>query len=117
MQEQRRAERVVHPAKMSFMAQPIPLALLLVNVIGAIAYLARASSAWAIPQEREAGIHSITGEPFVWCVAIFPIIVFFFLLNFVWGAVIVRRQWQAVGFWLLTALVWLGAVAIDFAHH
>jgi hypothetical protein len=118
MQEQRQAERVVHPAKISFMAQPMPLALFLLNVIGAIAYLARASSGgWAIPQERAAGIQSITGEPFVWFVAIFPIVVFFFLLNFVWGAVIVRRQWQGVGFWLLAALVWLGAVAIDFAHH
>jgi hypothetical protein len=111
------AERGVHPAKLSFMAQPIPLALLLLNVIGAFAYLIRASSAWAIPQERETGIHSITGEPFVWFLAIVPIVAFFFLLNVVWGAVIVRRQWQAVGFWLLTALVWLGAVAIDFAHH
>ena len=108
----------MHPAKISFMVQPIPLALFLLNVIGAIAYLARDSSGgWAIPQEREAGIHSITGEPFVWFVAIFPIVVFFFLLNFVWGAVIVRRQWQGVGFWLLAALVWLGAVVIDFAHH
>jgi hypothetical protein len=111
------AERGVHPAKMSFMAQPIPLALLLLNVIGAFAYLIRASRAWAIPQEREAGIHSITGEPFVWFLAILPIVAFFLVLNVVWGAVIVRRKWQAVSFWLLTALVWLGAVAIDFAHH
>ena len=111
------AERGVHPAKLSFMAQPIPLALLLLNVIGAFAYLIRASSAWAIPQERDTGIHSITGEPFVWFLAIVPIVAFFFLLNVVWGAVIVRRQWQAVGFWLLTALVWLGVAAIDFAHH
>ena len=117
MQEQRRAERIVRLAKMPFTAQPVPLALFLLNVIGAIAYLARASSAWAIPQEREAGIHSITGEPFVWFLAIFPIVVFFFVLNTVWGAVTVRRQWQAVTFWLLAALVWLGAVAIDFAHH
>jgi hypothetical protein len=111
------AERGVHLAKMSFLAQPIPWALLLLNVIGAIAYLIRASNAWAIPQEREAGIHSITGEPFVWFVGILPIVAFFFVLNVVWGAVIVRRQWQAVGLWLLTALVWLAAVAIDFAHH
>jgi hypothetical protein len=101
--------------KMSFTAQPVPLAVFLLNVIGAIAYLARASSAWAIPQEPEAGIHSITGEPFVWFLAIFPIVVFFFVLNLVWEAVIVRRQWQAVGLWLRAALVWLGAVAIDFA--
>ena len=76
----------MHPAKMSFMAQPIPLALLLLNVIGAFAYLIRASTAWAIPQEREAGIHSITGEPFVWFLAILPIVAFFFVLNVVWGS-------------------------------
>ncbi len=111
------AERGVHTAKMSFMAQPIPLALLLLNVIGAFAYLIRASSAWAIPQEWAAGIHSITGEPFVWFLAVLPIVTFFFVLNVVWGAVIVRRQWQAASFWLLTALIWLGALAIDFAHH
>jgi hypothetical protein len=111
------AERGVHTAKMSFMAQPIPMALLLLNVIGAFAYLIRASSAWAIPQERAAGIHSITGEPFVWFLAVLPIVAFFFVLNVVWGAVIVRRQWQTVSFWLLTALIWLGALAIDFAHH
>ena len=81
---------------------------------GAFAYLILgASTAWAIPQEREAGIHSITGEPFVWFLAILPIVAFFFVLNVVWGAVIVRRQWQAVGFWLLTAQLWLGAMAID----
>jgi uncharacterized membrane protein YoaK (UPF0700 family) len=93
------------------------LALFLLYVIGALAYLIRASSAWAIPQERAAGSRSITGEPFVWFLAILPIIVFFFVLNVVWGAVIVRRKWQAATFWLLTALVWLGAVANDFAHH
>ena len=97
--------------------QPIPLALLLLNVIGTFAYLIRASSAWVIPQERAAGIHSITGEPFVWFLAILPIVAFFLVLNVVWGAVIVRRQWQAASFWLLTTLVWMGAVAIDFAHH
>jgi hypothetical protein len=118
MQEQRRAERVVHPAKMFFMAQPIPLALFLLNLIGAIAYLAGASFAWAIPQEREAGVHSITGEPFVWFAAIFPIVAFFCVLNLVWGAIILaRRQWRGGRLWVLAALVWLGATIIDFAHH
>jgi hypothetical protein len=41
-------------------------ALLAANVLGAIAYLAAASPSWAIPDERASGIHSITGEPFVW---------------------------------------------------
>lgn len=78
----------MHSAKMSFMAQPVSLALLLLNVIGALAYLIRASSPRMLPQEREAGIHSITGEPFVWLLAILPIVAFFLLLNVIWGAVI-----------------------------
>jgi hypothetical protein len=77
-----------------------------------------ASFAWAIPQEREAGVHSITGEPFVWFAAIFPIVAFFGVLNLVWGAIILaRRQWQGGRLWLLAALVWLGATIFDFAHH
>jgi hypothetical protein len=84
---------------------------------GAIAYLIRASAAWVNPQERAAGIYSITGEPFVWLVAIVPVVLFFFVVNCVWGAVTIRRHWQGAGLWLLATLAWLGAVVIDFAHH
>ena len=103
---------------MFFIAQPIPFALFLLNIIGGIIYLAGASNAWAIPQEREAGVHSITGEPFVRVAFIFPVVAIFFVVNVVWGGVILsRRQWQDGRLWLLTALVWLVSRVIDFAHH
>jgi len=71
-----------------------------------------------IPEERAAGIHTTTGEPFVWFLSILPIVAIFFVINLAWGASIVtRRDWQRGRLWLLTAAVWLGAVMIDFAHH
>ena len=47
--------------KRSVMAQPVPLALFLFNVAGAAVYAIRASRGWADPQERAAGIYSVTG--------------------------------------------------------
>ena len=92
--------------------------LLAANFIGAFIYVIAASQAWVIPQEREAGLHSVTGEPFVWAGFVIPIWAVFFLLNLTWGAfIIARRQWQSGIFWLLTIPVWVVAVAIDFTHH
>jgi hypothetical protein len=86
------------------------------NVIGAIIYVVRASAAWAIPQER--GLHSETGEPFVWFGAIVPIIAVFALLNIFWaGYICFSRRWRSGYFWLMVVAVWLIAVCIDFAHH
>jgi hypothetical protein len=49
--------------------------------------------------------------------AIFSIVAFCCVLNCVWEAIILAcRQLQGGRFWGL-ALVWLGAVMIDFAHH
>jgi hypothetical protein len=40
----------------------------------------------------------------------------FFLVNVSWGIVIlIRRQWQSGKAWLLGALIWLVAIAIDLA--
>jgi hypothetical protein len=112
MQELSRIERLGQLAKMSVTSQSIGLALLAVNVIGAIAYVAAASNGWRIPQEP------ITGEPFVWFISILPIVAIFSVLDLAWGAVILaRRQWQGGSSWLLAALVWIAAVLIDFAHH
>jgi hypothetical protein len=81
-------------------------------------YVIRASTGWAIPQERAAGIYTLTGEPFVWAVAVLPIVVVFALLNLIWGAYIcVNKRWRSGYFWLMAAAVWLIAVCIDFAHH
>ncbi len=109
MPEPARPERVGHLTKG-------PLVLLSLNVIGAIAYVVVASHAWRIAEEQ--GVVPVTGEPFVWFAGIFPIVAIFSLLNLVWGSVLLaRRQWQSGRLWLLTALAWIVAVLIDFAHH
>ena len=94
----------------------LSLALLVINIIGAIIYVIRALPSWAIPRER--GLHSMTGEPFVWALSVLPIIVGFALLNLLWGAhICFNRKWRSGYFWVMAAGVWLIAVWIDFAHH
>jgi hypothetical protein len=97
----------------------LSIALLFLNVVGSILYVVAASrGSWAIPEERAAGIHTTTGEPFNWFFSILPIVATFFVINVAWGAVILaRRQCKGGLFWLLAAVVWLGSVVIDFAHH
>ena len=92
------------------------LILVVLNVIGAVVYLFRASHGWVIPEER--GLNSTTAEPFIWFAAIFPVVAIFFVLDLAWGAVIIaRRNWRSGCFCLLAASCWLAAVWIDFAHH
>lgn len=94
------------------LTQRMNLVLLVLNVIGAIIYVVRASSGWAIPGEP------VTGEPFVWAIAILPVCAVFFVLNVTWGALILYyRQWRGGRFWLFAAFIWLVASAVDFAHH
>src|SRR6202035_5023259 len=44
-------------------AQRWGIVLLVLNFIGAVVYVVRASNGWVIPRERELGLHSVTGEP------------------------------------------------------
>lgn len=100
------------------LTQRTSLIMLILNGMGAVLYLWWASHAWAIPQERAMGIHSITGEPLVWAIGVFPIWAVFLLLNAIWGVLILRwRQWSSGRLWLLLVPIWLIAVVIDFAHH
>jgi hypothetical protein len=100
----------------SHRGRPTDYALLALNLVGAIVYVCLASRAWAIPRER--GLHSETAEPFIWFLSVAPIVAIFFVVNVIWGALIlVRRQWPRGYLWLLTALIWLVAAVIDFAHH
>ena len=99
-------------------AQRWGIVLLVLNFIGAVVYVVRASNGWVIPRERELGLHSVTGEPYVWALFVFPICAVFFVLNLTWGAfILARKQWRSGIFWLLTIPIWLAAVVIDFAHH
>jgi len=105
----------LEPSKRSS-ARRVSLALFIVNVIGTIIYVVAASHSWAIPQER--GLHSTTGEPFIWALFVVPILAAFTVLNLLWGAYICfSRRWRNGYFWLMSAGVWLIAVWIDFAHH
>ena len=99
-------------------AQRGSIGLLALNFVGAVVYVVRASNGWVIPQERALGFHSLTGEPYVWAISIFPVCAVFLVLNLTWGAFIVaRKRWQSGIFWLLTIPIWLAALVIDFAHH
>jgi hypothetical protein len=87
-------------------------------VLGASGYLAAASPSWAIPEERAAGIQSITGEPLIWALSVWPILALFLLLNLSWAAVVIaKRRWDDGCLWLITPLIWLVSISIDFAHH
>ena len=94
----------------------VSIFLIVLNVIGAIVYVMASSHAWAIPQEH--GLVPITGEPFVWALAVAPVVATFLLLNLAWGSlIVVRRQWRAGRLWLAAATIWLVAVLVDFAPH
>ncbi len=100
------------------MAQRWNVVLLVLNFIGAVIYMAAASNGWVIPQERGLGLHSVTGELYVWALSVFPICAVFLMLNLRWGTfILARKRWQGGVFWLLTIPIWLAAAAIDFAHH
>jgi len=94
------------------------LVLLAINLLGSIGYLIAVSASWAIPEERESGIHSITGEPLVWATSGFPILALFLLVNLSWAAfILVKRRWHEGRSWLIAPSIWMVALWIDFAHH
>lgn len=90
--------------------------LLVLNLVGAVAYVVAASRGWRIPEEH--GVVPVTGEPYVWAISVFPICAGFFILNLAWGAfILARKRWQSGMLWLFILPIWLVAIAVDFAHH
>ena len=85
------------------------------NAVGIILYLVLASRGWRIPQEH--GMVPVTGEPFVWVLAV-PVFGVVLLVDIVWGGLLLRhkasKRWP---WWIATGLVWLIAIALDFSHH
>ena len=103
----RRAGNSVKSRDVAFMAA---------NAVGIVLYLARASFSWRIP--REHGMVPITGEPFVWALAVVPVLGVFLLTNIVWGVVLLSdRESKRGPWWLITAAMWLVAIGIDFSRH
>jgi hypothetical protein len=92
--------------------------ILLANILGCAIYLLVAQHAWVIPEEEANGIHSITGEPFVWAAFVLPVWTVFLVINPAWAATIVARKlWLDGLIWLTVLLIWVLAVITDFAHH
>jgi|SRR5580658_863225 hypothetical protein len=99
-------------------AQRWSVILLVLNFTGAVVCVVAASNGCAIPQERELGLHSVTGEPYVWALSVFPVCAVFLVLNLTCGAfILARKRWHSGIFWLLSIPIWLAAVVLDFAHH
>jgi hypothetical protein len=93
----------------------LSLALFVANLMGSLIYVFRSMASWGIPEEHAQGVHSVTGEPFVWAARTWPIFICFGLLNLVW--ILRIRKWRDSYFLVAAATIWLIAMWIDFAHH
>jgi hypothetical protein len=95
--------------------KPLDLVFLLSNAVGILLYLRLASRGWRIP--REHGAIPVTGEPFVWALAL-PVFGGFLLADIVWGGLLLRHRQSKRGlWWLITGGLWGIALWVDFAHH
>src|SRR5580704_6657985 len=96
-------------------AKYLDITFMAANAVGIVLYLLLASRGWRIPEEH--GMIPVTGEPFVWVLAL-PVLGAFLLANIVWGGVLLRnRESKRSLWWLVTGAVWLLAIGIDFSHH
>jgi len=94
---------------------PRDVVLTIANAIGIAIYLALASRGGRIPQEH--GLIPVTGEPFVWVLAL-PLLGVFLLTNTVWAVMLTRRkEWKGMQWCLAAAAVWVLAIGIDFSRH
>jgi hypothetical protein len=85
------------------------------NAVGIVLYLVLASRGWRIPQEHR--MVPVTGEPFVWVLAV-PLLGVFLLADIVWGSLLLRdTEFKRRLWWLVTAAVWVLAIGIDFSRH
>jgi hypothetical protein len=85
------------------------------NAAGIVLYVALASRGWRIPQEH--GLVPVTGEPFVWALAL-PVLGTFLLTNIIWGGLLLyRRESKRSLCWLVTVGIWVVTICVDFAHH
>ena len=95
--------------------KPLDIAFMATNAVGIVLYLRLASRGWRIPQEHV--MVPVSGEPFVWVLAL-PVLGTFFLTDIVWGGMLLRdRKSKRWLWWLVTTTVWLLAIGIDFSRH
>jgi hypothetical protein len=99
------------------LAKRVSLGVLGLNLIGTLVYLLWAAQTWVAPQER--GMNTTTpGDPLVWGAFVLPLFATFFLLNLIWGSLIViYRLWRLGRLWLLVVMTWFVAIVIDVVKH
>ncbi len=96
-------------------AKPLDIAFMAANAVGIGLYLRLASRGWRIPQEH--GAVPVSGEPFVWALAL-PVLGVFLLTDLIWGGLLLRRRERKRGlWWFIVGGLWLIAIVVDFAHH
>ena len=95
-------------------ANSLDITYMVANGIGIVLYLLLASRGWRLPEDSDL---PVTGEPMVWSIAL-PVLGVFFLADIVWGVLILRsRESKRWRWWLVTAAVWLLAIALDNSNH
>lgn len=87
------------------------------NALGVAVYLKMASALWVVPGEE--GMPGGPGDAFYWLFFVVPVLAAFLLVNSVALVVIARRfrasgRCVALAIWLAVALLWAGAVVIDY---
>lgn len=93
----------------------LDITFMVANAVGIVLYLVLASRGWRLPEEH--GMVPVTGEPFVWALAL-PVLGTFLLANIVWGGLLLRyRESKRRLWWLTTVGLWLLTICVDFAHH
>ena len=92
-----------------------------INAIGIVLYLSLASLIWAPPGEK--GLLGGPGDPIIWMLGSFPVLVIFFAVDVVWALLIIlrivkKRHWKimSVG-WLIIVALWIAAFYYDGSRH
>jgi hypothetical protein len=60
----------------------VSVVLLIANIVGVFVYVSQASLGWVTSEDHQ--LHAITGEPFIWFMSIFPVVVLFVVVNVAW---------------------------------
>lgn len=89
------------------------------NVLGIVIYLYWAPRTWA-PHGGE-GLLGGPGDPLIWALSAFPILVASLIINVVWMVLILLRwchgkDWHSIVIWLTMVVLWGGVVSFDHSR-
>lgn len=92
---------------------------IVINLVGMIVYLY--FSSWGWPVSGEQGFIGGAGDPIVWALSVFPVLVICLLVNIGWlirlSLEIYRHGgWASVPIFLIVATLWAASIEIDHLH-